>query len=353
MDESKQIEHEAAAWLARRDAGTLTPADEAAFVAWIDADTAHRVAYLRLASAWMQSDRLKVLAAGLPAGTLPERGRWSSGPFERPVDAQSLALPDRNAARRAAEHRARQRRARVWGAAAAVAGLALSLFWGWRRYDAVEPTSYRTAIGALQTVELADGSDATLSSDSAIDVALSRRERHIDLRRGEAYFDVAKDASRPFAVDAGTQRIVAVGTRFAVRRDGDELRVVVTEGTVRLESDPVDGNSQPVTLLPAGSVAIANRNGVLVRAGSIEDAEQFVDWRRGYLVFRDTPLAVAAAEFNRYNVKPIVIADATAGTQRVGGSFRWSNADVFVSLVEQALPVKAEREAGRIVVTSK
>lgn len=352
MDGTTRIEHDAAAWLARRDAGGLSAADEAAFAAWLDVDTAHRVAYLRLASAWAQADRLKVLAAGLAPGTLPERGRWSRGPFERPVDAQSLAAPGR-AERRAGEYRARQRRARAFGAFAAAAVLALAGFVGWQRYDAVKPESYRTTVGTLKTLELADGSDATLSSDTAIDVALSRRERHIALRRGEAYFDVAKDASRPFAVEAGRQRIVAVGTRFSVRRDGDEVRVVVTEGTVRLESQPVDGNSQPVTLLPAGSVASANRNGVMVRAGSIEDAEQFVDWRRGYLVFRDTPLALAAAEFNRYNVKPIVIADSAAGTQRVGGSFRWSNADVFVNLVEQALPVKATREAERIVVTSR
>lgn len=352
MDGSNRIDHDAAAWLARRDAGALDDAGEAAFAAWLDADTAHRVAYLRIASAWAQADRLKVLGAGIAQGTLPERGRWSRGPFERPVDAQTLAAPPQ-ASRRAAEYRARQRRARVFTAAAAAAGLAVALFFGWQRYDTVAPASYRTSVGALKTIALADGSDATLSSDTAIDVALSRRERHIDLARGEAFFDVAKDPARPFAVAAGTRRIVAVGTRFSVRRDGDDVRVVVTEGTVRLESDPVDGNSQPVTLLPAGSVAIANRNGVLVRAGSIEDAEQFVDWRRGYLVFRDTPLAVAVAEFNRYNVRPIVIADSAAGTQRVGGSFRWSNADVFVNLVEQALPVRAEREAERIVVRSR
>jgi transmembrane sensor len=164
---------------------------------------------------------------------------------------------------------------------------------------------------------------------------------------------VAKDTARPFAVRAGEHRVVAVGTRFSVRRDGDDVRVVVTEGTVRLESDPVDGRSQPVSLLPAGSIALANRNGVLVRNGAVADAERQVDWRRGYVVFLDTPLATAAAEFNRYNTRPIVLADSAAAQLRIGGSFRWSNTDVFVNLLEQALPVQAEREADRIVLRSR
>src|SRR3546814_8615001 len=77
-----------------------------------------------------------------------------------------------------------------------------------------------------------------LSSDSRIVVALSRSERRIDLQRGEAFFHAARDAGRPFVVAAAGHRVIAVGTRFAVRRDADGVRVVVTEGLVRLESDP-------------------------------------------------------------------------------------------------------------------
>src|SRR3546814_1245553 len=77
-----------------------------------------------------------------------------------------------------------------------------------------------------------------LSSDSRIVVALSRSERRIDLQRGAAFFHAARDAGRPFVVAAAGHRVIAVGTRFAVRRDADGVRVVVTEGLVRLESDP-------------------------------------------------------------------------------------------------------------------
>lgn len=354
--DSRQIEQTAAAWLARRDAGAWSHAEAAALEAWLAESTAHRIALLRLEAAWDECGRLKALGAGVPPGELPLRGRWSQAPFglrSTPLRAAGgSAAPVQRAGARRASPRPTPRRGRVI-VAAALAVFAIAAFWGWRRFDYVEPIAYRTAIGRLQEVTLADGSAATLSSDSAIAVVLSRHERHVDLHQGEAYFDVAKDAARPFAVQAGNRRIVAVGTRFAVRRDGDEVRVVVSEGTVRLESSPGDGREQPVTLLPAGSSAIANSNGVMVRAGSIADAERALDWRRGHLVFLDTPLAVAAAEFNRYNTRPLVMGDAAAAQLRIGGSFRWSNTEVFANLLEQALPVRAEREPDRIVLYSR
>jgi transmembrane sensor len=226
--------------------------------------------------------------------------------------------------------------------------------FGWQWWGKVEQASYLTAVGDLRDVALSDGSHATLSSDSQIAVSLSRGERHVDLQRGEGYFQVAKDPGRPFAVAVGPRRVVAVGTRFAVRRSGDAVRVVVTEGVVRLESQAdADGRAQPTTLLPAGSIAIADHNGVFVRTAAVAEAERLVDWRSGYLAFHDTSLAEAAGEFNRYNSRKIVMGDAAVGQLRVGGNFRWSNTDVFVRLLEQGFPVRVERHEDRVVLHSQ
>lgn len=335
-----RIEARAADWLARRDGDAWSTTEAAALEAWLAEATAHRVAFLRLASAWEQAGRLAALGAGRARGDgPPPRGQWNALPERAPppvagADLGGLVFAPRTPARKS--------RVAGWFGAGAAALCVLALGIGWQAYDPADAALYATALGEVREVPLADGSHTTLASDSGIDVRLSRRERRIDLRQGEAFFDAAKDPDRPFVVAAGARRVVAVGTRFSVRRDGPDLRVVVTEGTVRLESDPVDGKALPAALLPAGSVAIAKRDGVLVRSMPLAEAAQLVDWRSGLLVFRDTPLAEAADEFNRYNLRKIVIADAAVADLRVGGSFRWANAEGFVRLLEQGFPVRAE-----------
>jgi transmembrane sensor len=361
MASSREIEHAAAAWLARRDAGGWSERDQRQLDAWLDASMAHRVAFIRLDAAWRQSDRLKALGAGVPAGVVPARGSWAPSPLgatddradepRHPRPAHAHADAPRRAARR---HRGQRHSLLRHLATAAVLTLLVSLALVWRHYTAVDQASYRTAIGDLQEVPLADGSIATLSSDSRLLVTLSHGERHVDLQQGEAFFAVAKDPARPFVVSAGGRRVIAVGTRFSVRRDAADLRVVVTQGLVRLESDRLpNGLRQPTTLLPAGSVALASDAGVVVHSGSVQQAEEYLSWRSGFVSFHDTPLATAAAEFNRYNARKIVVGDASVGAMRVGGNFRWSNVDAFVRLLAQGFPIQARRQGDTIVLTRR
>ena len=363
MDDSRKIEHAAAAWLARRDAGPWTAQDQQALDAWLAAGTAHRVALLRLQSAWSEAGRLQALAAGLPEGEIPPRDQWSAwvaagarepAPARVDVDAGAHA-PDLRAVafapRRAPDRSARWR---IGVAAVVVAVLAAGLGWGGWQLGGRHQAVYASAVGELREVVLADGSHATLSSDSRLDVRFDRGQRHVALLRGEAFFDVAHDKRRPFVVEADGHRAVAVGTHYAVRRDADTLRVVVTEGRVRLEARPdVDGRAAPAALLPAGSGATAGRNGVLVRSLPLAQAQRYLEWRDGFLAFDDVPLAQAADEFNRFNTRRLVLADPGVAGMRIGGNFRWSNLDGFVGLLEQGFPVRAERHPDRIVLHSR
>lgn len=351
MANSRQIEQQAADWLARRDAEGWTDDEQRSLDAWLGASSRHKVAYLRLQAAWTETGRLQAFAAGLPAGAVPPRsGAVSAADASRPD-----ARPDLRDLRFAPRDRRAHSRRGWHGMAAALALLALgSVAWGGWQLTGRQQASYASAVGQIQTVTLPDGSTATLSSDSRLDVRISRGERHLALARGEAFFDVAHDTRRPFVVETEGRRVAAVGTRFSVRRDLDEIRVVVTEGKVRLESRAgPDGRAQPVSLLPAGSVATAGRNGVLVRSLPLADAERYLEWRDGFLTFDDTSLADAAAEFNRFNTRKLELGDGAVANLRVGGNFRWSNAEGFAHLLEQGFPVRAERHADRIVLHTR
>jgi transmembrane sensor len=196
-------------------------------------------------------------------------------------------------------------------------------------------------VGSVTSIALRDGSRVTLNTASRVHVSLNESERHVELEAGEAFFEVAHDATRPFVVTAGTRRIIAVGTRFSVRMEGDEVRVVVTEGKVRFERDENAG----AELLVAGQTAHSTRNAILVQEKTAHDAETALSWRSGYLTFDETTLADAVAEFNRYTERKIRIADPKLAAIRINGKFRSSNADEFVELLRSGFGIHAEETA--------
>jgi len=345
---SDSIEQSAAEWLARRDGCAWTDADQSALDVWLAQTTAHRIAFLRLQAAWNASARLRVLGAGQAAEGPP--AQTSAQPPDR---RNQMLLALRPHAR---SPRDRQRARRWWlrlATAAVLATCASFLVWQLPLHAPPAAITYTSAPGVVRTLTLADGSRATLSSDSRIEVRLSEKFRDVELSRGEAIFEVAKDPSRPFRVAADGYRAIAVGTRYSVRKDAADLRVVVTEGTVRLESPASAASGSPSILLPAGSVALVRQSGVLVRSVPLAQAREMLTWSTGMLAFHDAPLSEVAAEFNRFNTRKLVVADADAAALRIGGSFRWDNEDAFVRLLEAGFPIRAEQGVDHITLRTR
>jgi len=328
VESREQDEQAAAAWLLRQDAGPWTEQDAAEFEAWLAQSAGHRAAYYRFKAAWQEAGRL---------GALLGRGATQPG-------AAAVTY--------AAARRSRWRR--LPGLAIA-AGVACVVGLSALTYLLVLPSSnvYATRVGAMETVLLADGSRLTLNTDSRLRIDMGANDRRVELRQGEAFFEVAKDPLRPFVVEAGDKRIVAVGTAFSVRRSGSDVRVLVSEGRVRVETAGRTAEVLQAPLLDAGMVASMQGDAMLVQARSPVEIAQNLSWRTGQLVFRDTPMAEVVAEFNRYNTRKLVIEDAAVDGLRVGGIFRATQLDAFVSLVQQGFPVQARAEEDRIVLTAR
>jgi transmembrane sensor len=338
-ERTKQIDAAASAWLIRRDSESWSAADQVCFEEWLNASTLNRVAFLRLELAWDEAARLKALGAGIPGDKPPPPGHWNVTPFFDPTAPDPLRL--------------RRRRFRFIAAAALLLAIGVGAYLGFAPHGEL----YATPIGGLASVPMADGSQVTLNTDSQIRIALSETERRVELGHGEAFFEVSKDAARPFVVRAGNKRVIAVGTKFSVRREGNVVQVVVTEGKVRVEDRaPSHGyradGSADVFLTP-GSIARADESGVLVQRKTLPEAEQQLSWRTGVLMFRDQTLGEAAAEFNRYNVQKIVIQEPTVAALKIEGNFRATNVEAFVRLLERGFPVRAETHSDQIVVAAK
>ncbi|MBL8266801.1 FecR family protein [Steroidobacter sp.] len=351
---SQQIEEVAAEWLSKRDSGNWSEADEAQLAQWLEHSPANKVEYLRLRRSWNQANKLRALGAGVDANEIPPRGQWRLQTFpvpdsvpaaradSRPDVDEGVAPPPSNATKSA--------RGKWFGLAASVV-MALAGTTGWWLMRQGQE-SYATAIGRIERVPLADGSQVTLNTSSKVQVTLTDTQRRIDLREGEAFFEVAKDASRPFVVYAGDQRVIAVGTKFSVWRTGASARVVVVEGRVRVDTVAEDPRGAHATELGAGEVARADAMGVTVAAPKLNEAEANLAWRSGFLNFRDTSLSEAVAEFNRYNERKLVIADPSIAQLRIGANLRMNNIAAFVRVLEQEFAIQASDQGERILLSA-
>lgn len=340
MDSSRQIEDQAAEWLARRDSEDWSVADQVALNEWLRESTQHRVAYLRLEAAWDHAQRLQALAAGTARGTIPARGKWRVSPF----------FPRRSTSALDDEINKRAELRTQYLVFAFTILLSLGVVFYLTLFS--HRNDYRTPVGGTASIPLRDGSRVTLNTASKIRVALTKAERAVELENGEAFFEVAKDSSRPFVVHAGDKRVVAVGTKFSVRREATDVSVVVTEGAVRIESDSPNASGSGAALLEAGNVARASGSAaVQVEARAVADVEQALSWRSGYLSFDETTLADAVAEFNRYTSRKIYIGDPTVAALRINGKFKVSNAEAFIRVLRDGFGIDAQEQGDTITLT--
>jgi transmembrane sensor len=360
MESHRQIEEQAARLLAKRDGGAWTQADQAQLESWMGQATAHRVAVLRLEAAWEEARRLKAVAAGLRPGMVPPPGAWRQPPFFGNGDRKAeRLLPPVRFRTRWTEDRGWRWRVRTLPAGAAIL---LALIGGCFILATVvlDRGRYTTSVGQVASVRLPDGSMMTLNTDSEARIKYEPAERRVDLARGEAFFDDVKDPRRPFVVYVGDKRVMAVGTAFSVSMNDNDIRVVVIQGQVRLQdSKPVArpaAHAEPAAhagrmelppaqstdvLLDADTIARAAGADLLVQRISTMQAEQVLSWRKGYLTFHDTALADAIDQINRYNKHKIIIADPAAAAIRISGTFRPTDYEAFVHLLQEAYSIPA------------
>jgi transmembrane sensor len=158
--------------------------------------------------------------------------------------------------------------------------------------------------------------------------------------RGEALFDVAKDANRPFIVEANGVRVRALGTSFAVRVEDSQVDVTVTEGSVEVSRSSADKVGYRVT---SNEHAIAQPTGaVVVAAMQPEAAQRRLAWRNGMVAFAGEPLRAAVLEVNRHNQRKIVIDGAALAERPLVGIFRATDAETFARTVAAALDARLE-----------
>jgi transmembrane sensor len=348
---SNDAEIAAGEWLARLDGDDPSPRDLAAFEQWKSADPRHAAAYARLAATWQALERVQAIR---PSSEEPvdndylNTAKRDAPMRRRPAHSGVLSVPPASSAPN--QCRLWSRRRILFPVAASVL-IALAGFWISR--DIGESHTFSTGIGGFQRIILDDQSTVELNTNSEVRVAFTSGLRRVELVRGEASFEVTHDTARPFIVSAGATAVRAVGTRFDVNRIEGGVEVIVDEGKVAVGSASVfeaklDAVPIAIPRLSAGQSAIARGGGVELENLRQGDLARKLAWRNQMLVFDGDSLADVIAQFNRYNKRQLVIADPTLAALRIGGYFRPTNLDAFISVLQSDFGIRVDVDDNRL-----
>jgi transmembrane sensor len=330
------ISQEAAEWFARMKDPHVPLEERRNFVRWLKQSQVHVAEYLTVAG----------IDGDLRRAQLPLK---LTGVFPSNVVALFAAADQRPAA----SSDGAPVRWRV-AAVVAVCGLAALLFFGVR--TAWTERSIATELGEWKTATLADGSELRLGPNTLLEFDIGDAQRSVALVRGEANFKVAKDATRPFVVEAKAFAVRAAGTEFAVSHRKDELVVTVSEGLVRVarraksaKASAVDDGPLELSVPISADYELRIANAWPVTPSRI-DVRYALAWRDKQLTFKpgDT-LEDAVEEFNLRNRVQLQI-DPRVATLPVRSSFDASDPVAFAQTIDKTSPVAVRRVAANTLL---
>ena len=317
---SHSIRSQAADWLAQMQNPDATPETQDAFEQWRNADIRHALAFEQCRSLWLMTQELK-----------------NDADIQRELDS----------ARARKKSNARNNRWYMFAAAATFLVISVGVFF----QRSPQPIEYSTAIAEQRLIQLEDGSSALLNTDSALQVRFTSNKREVLLKKGEAYFTVAKDKQRPFEVVAAKSSVRAVGTEFNVALLNHKLTLDVTEGIVEFKTKTVTDNLLTSKVTQGEAINFHSGDSKLVIQPA--NAARISAWKARKIYFSADTLEDAIAEYNRYTRKKIVILHDDLKHQKISGVFNIDDTDTFIFSLEQLLDVRVERHQGKVLIMKR
>jgi transmembrane sensor len=347
MSNMRDLVATAMGWLVKTESPDCTSEQRQAFDEWLAEDVRHRVALTIATKSRGRIDRLTSLRPldGRVDPDLLLSPEYTPRAIQRP----RVTDPDPPPVNRGSG------KFKVFGFAAlsvtAVCGWYLA---GWFANNQLNWESYATHVGGKETAPLPDGTAITLNTDSELRVRMTPEGREMKLTRGEVVIKAAHDDKRPFKLIVGKTVIQTAGADFDIRkRDSGQVDIIVSRGRVAAEAVektlpfPFFDSATPAqSVISEGYMAAIRPGDVQVSLMNADERARKTSWLHDVLEFRGETLAQAAADFNRYNRRQIVIDDPAIADRHVGGVFTNSDPESFVAALEVIINIRATTVGG-------
>lgn len=352
--QARRITEQAVSWYIEQQE-PLTERQRVAFLGWLRASPRHVAEYFAVVQ--MHGD-FKAAAA---LKTLTVEQLVDQAGRDNPV----VMFPMVGSAIRK-EHvpqpgRARRVAMRVAGLAAAVVMAWLGVGY-WRDANGLVERSFKGDVAAVRAVTLPDGTLVQLDKNSVIDVHFDGHFRRIEVIKGNALFDVGKDAHRPMLVNVGGHVLQDIGTVFDVKRDANGDTLTVISGRVRVLNAADESkqgglaallNADPVADLTTGQQISLGIAGVSTKQPV--QVAKVTAWLPSEIRFQHETIGNVARRFNAYTSKPLVIENGSIADERISGIFHADNPQAFAAYLATLPDVRVveERDRVRIVASNQ
>ena len=345
------IAQEALDWFVLNRGRILSAEQRAAFGAWLKSSPLHVEEYLKTAAMSRSLHQaVDAMDIGMDALIAEARAEENSGV----ISLWNRRGPD------VPEPRARRLLRPRQALAMACAVLLVLVAAVWMQRDGQRfgvAREFVTAHGEQRSWLLPDGTGLNLNSDSAVIVRYNKRERLINMERGQALFRVAHESQRRFRVVAGDAGVIAVGTQFDVWRRPDSTLVTVVEGKVAVFTG--EAPLPALAVLPSQALSVSAGEQVQIddhsrlARSAAANVQQTVAWVQHQIAFDRRPLGDVAEEFNRDGGTPIVIQSERLRAIPITGVFSEYDTDSFVAFISRLDDVAIERTPDHILIVDK
>lgn len=319
----KAIRKAAVDWFVRLQDMPMESPERSGFEAWLMSSPLHQEAYAEVSGVWEKLDSTSQLEQ--LAGALKSKNKSSRISKIKAVSV-SLSL-------------------------IVTVFLGTFLLYLWQS----QPTMQMIAsaeLGHPQTEILEDGSKLTINANTQLEITYYHNKRLVKLNSGEAIFEVAKNADRPFIVESDHARVTVLGTRFAVNKLNTFVRISVDHGRVKVEKTSTDNNATTQDIVLSNGEVAEVDSGLAPHKVNRPASDAF-SFERGLITFTNANMQEISETLSRYRQQPIQVKDGQQINARITAVIKSRNVEKFLVKLPDMAPVNIEQQGDHLMISGK